>query len=213
MKKAITIYSAGAAEEVTGSRHYIEYNNKKYQIDCGAFQGGADADKRNKIAELEKPDAVILSHCHYDHCGLLPRLVKEGYAGKIYSTPATRDLASIIMLDSAKIQSHEPGIPAYTEKDAIETMNHFSCFFYGKHKRIDDNVTATFYNAGHVLGSAVIDLAFTKYSGISKLFHKKDDKLHILYTGDLGRESNPLVNPPATDMPAPDYIVMESTYS
>ena len=69
MKKAITIYSAGAAEEVTGSRHYIEYNNKKYQIDCGAFQGGADADKRNKIAELEKPDAVILSHCHYDHCG------------------------------------------------------------------------------------------------------------------------------------------------
>ena len=211
MKKAITIYSAGAAEEVTGSRHYIEYNNKKYQIDCGAFQGGADADKRNKIAELEKPDAVILSHCHYDHCGLLPRLVKEGYAGKIYSTPATRDLASIIMLDSAKIQSHEPGIPAYTEKDAIETMNHFSCFFYGKHKRIDDNVTATFYNAGHVLGSAVIDLAFTKYSGISKLFHK-DDRLHILYTGDLGRESNPLVNPPATDMPAPDYIVMESTY-
>ena len=212
LKKAITIYSAGAAEEVTGSRHYIEYNNKKYQIDCGAFQGGADADKRNKIAELEKPDAVILSHCHYDHCGLLPRLVKEGYVGKIYSTPATRDLASIIMLDSAKIQSHEPGIPAYTEKDAIETMNHFSCFFYGKHKRIDDNVTATFYNAGHVLGSAVIDLAFTKYSGISKLFHKKDDKLHILYTGDLGRESNPLVNPPATDMPAPDYIVMESTY-
>jgi metallo-beta-lactamase family protein len=91
-------------------------------------------------------------------------------------------------------------------------MNHFSCFFYGKHKRIDDDVTATFYNAGHVLGSAVVDLAFTKYSGISKLFHKKDEKMHILYTGDLGRESNPLVNPPATDMPAPDYIVMESTY-
>ena len=84
MKKAITIYSAGAAEEVTGSRHYIEYNNKKYQIDCGIFQGDADADKRNKTAELEKPDAVILTHCHADHCGLLPRLVKEGYVGKIY---------------------------------------------------------------------------------------------------------------------------------
>ena len=212
MKKSIIIYSMGAAEEVTGSRHYIEYGGKKYQIDCGAFQGSPSSMEKNKTEELEKPDSVILTHCHLDHSGLLPRLVKEGYSGKIHSTPATRDLASIIMLDSAKIQSHEPGTPAYTEKDAMETLNHFSCFFYGKHKRLDDNVTATFYNAGHVLGSAFVDMAFDRYTGVSRLFHKRDEKLHVLYTGDMGRESNPLVNPPAVDMPAPDYIVMESTY-
>jgi metallo-beta-lactamase family protein len=116
-------------------------------------------------------------------------------------------------MDSAKIQSHEcKEGPAYTEKDVVDTMNHFSCFFYGKHKRIDDKVTATFYNAGHILGSAMIDLAFDRYTGISRLFHGKEKKTHILFTGDLGRESNPLVNPPATDMPAPEYIIMESTY-
>lgn len=212
MKKQIICHSAGAAEEVTGSRHYLEYNGKKYEIDCGAFQGGSDAETRNCTDTLEQPDAVIISHSHYDHVGLLPRLIKEGYTGKVYSIPATRDLASIIMLDSAKIQSYDSKTPAYTEKDAIATMNHFSCFFYGKHKKINDDLTVTFYNAGHILGSAMIDMALPKYSGLSKLFHNKNEKMHVLYTGDLGRDSNPLVNPPAIDMPAPDYIFMESTY-
>ena len=206
MKKEIYAFSRGACNEVTGSKHYIEFNKKIYEIDCGAFQGGKDPEKRNRESELIQPDAVILTHAHYDHSGLLPRLVKEGYAGKVYSTPATRDLTSVILMDSAKIQAHEKGDPAYEEKDCLEAMNHFSCFMYGKHKIIDDNLKVTFYNAGHILGSAMVDLQFTK-----KKFLKKEE-VHILYTGDIGRESNPLVNPPATDMPAPKYIFLESTY-
>lgn len=205
--KNIIAYSKGACDgEVTGSKHYIELNKKIYEIDCGAFQGGKDPDKRNKESELIQPDAVILTHGHYDHSGLLPRLIKEGYSGKIYSTPATRDLTSIILMDSAKIQAHEKGEPAYEEKDCLETMNHFSCSIYGKQKNISDDIKLTFYNAGHILGSAMADLQFTK----RKLFGK--EKIHILYTGDLGRESNPLVNPPETKIPAPKYIFLESTY-
>jgi metallo-beta-lactamase family protein len=205
--KNIIAYSKGAIDgEVTGSKHYIEFNNKIYEIDCGAFQGGKDPDEKNKTSELIKPDAVILTHAHYDHSGLLPRLVKEGYSGKIYSTPATRDLTSVILMDSAKIQAHEKGEPAYEEKDCLETMNHFSCCMYGKHKIITDDLTVTFYNAGHILGSAMADFSFTR----KKLFKKEN--IHILYTGDIGRETNPLVNPPATDFPAPKYIFLESTY-
>lgn len=204
--KNITAYSLGAVEEVTGSKHYIEYNGKTYEIDCGAFQGGKSPEERNATSELPQPDAVILTHAHYDHCGLLPRLVKEGYKGKIYSTPATRDLTSVILMDSAKIQAHEKGTPAYEEKDCISTMDHFSCFMYGKHKIINDDMTLTFYNAGHILGSAMADLMIKRRG-----FFKREET-HILYTGDIGRESNPLVNPPATDIPAPKYIFLESTY-
>ncbi|MCF0126055.1 MAG: MBL fold metallo-hydrolase [Clostridia bacterium] len=204
--KNVTAYSLGAAGEVTGSKHYLEYNKKVYEIDCGAFQGNAESEERNKTQELPQPDKVILTHAHYDHSGLLPRLVKEGYEGKIYSTPATRDLTSIILMDSAKIQLHEKGKPVYLEKDAIETMDHFSCSSYKKTKKINDDIDLTFYDAGHILGSAMANITLHKKG----LFCKKD--LNILYTGDLGRKSNPLVNPPETKMPAPDYIFMESTY-
>lgn len=205
---SVLAYSLGAAETVTGSKHVLEVNGKIYFVDFGSWQGGAFFDELNKTFEFpaDKIESIFISHAHYDHVGLLPKIVKNGYAGKIYSTPATRDLASIILFDSAKIQLHEKNGPIYEEKDVIEAMNHFRCAVYKKEKKINDNISITFYNAGHILGSAMIDINLKQ----RKWFKKKD--LHILYTGDLGRENNPICEPPATDMPAPDYIFMESTY-
>lgn len=207
-------YSLGAVEEVTGSKHILEINGLPYMIDCGAWQGAAGANQRNKdfTFPVDKLQAVFLTHAHFDHCGLLPKLVKNGYTGTIRSTPATRDLASIVMMDSAKIQKKEYDA-AYEESDVIETINHFRCHAYGKEKHLDDNITYTMYDAGHILGSSMIDIETPrKQTLLGKLLHRKADKMHILFTGDLGRESNPITNPPATNMPAPDYIFLESTY-
>jgi len=203
----------GAIEnDVTGSKHFIEHNGQTYMIDCGAWQGDAGANERNRnfSVSADKISSVIVSHAHFDHTGLLPKLVKDGYNGKIYSTPATRDLASIILLDSAKIQKHEKSESAYEESDVIKTMNLFRCHFYHKHKKINDDVSFTFYDAGHILGSALIDIELKRKSLLSRIFKK--EPIHFLYACDLGRESNPIVNPPETCMPAPDYIVLESTY-
>lgn len=206
---SVLAYSLGAVKEVSGSKHFLEINGQTYEIDCGAWQGNAYADERNRNFQFpaDRIQSVFITHAHFDHIGLLPKLVKDEYKGNIYSTPATRDLASIIMLDSAKIQSYEKSGPIYSEKDVIGTMNHFRCTVYEKEKTINNNLSITFYDAGHILGSSMIDVKI-KRKGL--LFKKND--LHILYTGDLGRENNPICNPPATNMPAPDYVFMESTY-
>lgn len=212
--KGVIAYSQGAAEEVTGSKHFLEIDGNTYVVDMGAWQGNEQAAEKNRTYKLPKEiSSVILTHAHFDHCGLLPKIIKDGFTGKIYTTPATRDLASIVMMDSAKIQQYEKGEAAYEEKDCIEAMNHFRCAVYGKEKKLNENVSITFYNAGHILGSSLVDISVPKYKNfLFKLFHKKDEKMHILYTGDLGRKSNPLLNPPETNIPAPDYIFMESTY-
>lgn len=212
----IYAYSLGAVEEVTGSKHVLEINSRNYMIDCGAWQGNSYADRRNRefMFDVDRLDAIFLTHAHFDHCGLIPKLVKAGYKKNIYSTPATRDLSSIVMLDSAKIQLHEKGGPYYDEKDCIETMNHFRCAVYGKEKKINEDVHITFHNAGHILGSSMIDVSVPRRTNIfSKLFSRdKSDRMHILFTGDLGRENNPICHPPETKIPAPDYIWLESTY-
>lgn len=211
----ILTYSLGATEEVTGSKHILEIDGLPYMIDCGAWQGAEGAQERNRnfiLDDIDKLQAVFLTHAHYDHCGLLPKLIKDGYTGSIRSTPATRDLASIVMMDSAKIQKQDRNA-AYEESDVIETINRFRCHAYGKEKKLDDKVTYTMYDAGHILGSSMVDIEVTKSkSFIKKLFKKEAEKMHILFTGDLGRESNPITNPPATNMPAPEYIFLESTY-
>ena len=208
----ISLQSFGAAGEVTGSKHFLKVNGQYIIIDYGAWQGGQDENQKNRDFQcpvpLDKIKTVILTHAHYDHSGLLPKLVKEGYTGKIRSTPATRDLASIIMLDSAKIQKHESREVSFEESDVVKTINQFRCHFYHKEKHLDDKTTVTFYEAGHILGSALVDLKFDR----KKFFGLVNKPLHVLFTGDLGRDSNPITNPPERNIPAPDYIVLESTY-
>lgn len=200
------------SNEVTGSKHFLKIKNKYILIDYGIWQGSQKEDQKNKDficpTPLDEIETIVLTHAHADHCALLPKLIRDGYKGKIRSTPATRDLASIVMLDSAKIQNNDNNV-LYTETDVINTINQFRCHFYHKEKKINDDVKITFYDAGHILGSALVDVEVQKDDLISKILKKKQ---HILFTGDLGRDCNPITNPPETKFPAPDYIVLESTY-
>lgn len=218
---SVISYSLGATEEVTGSKHLLEIDGHTYMVDCGAWQGSKDiADEKNRSFEIaaDKIDAVFLTHAHYDHCGLLPKLVKDGYNKKIYSTPATADLASIVMLDSAKIQSKDTyrREPIYTEKDCSKTSMLFKTIGYNKTVKVDDNVDIEFYDAGHILGSSLISVTLKgqrKPTLLQRLRKQEVEKdINILYSGDLGRENTPIIKDPAVDMPAPDYMFLESTY-
>ena len=213
-------YSLGAAEEVTGSKHVFEIDGKSYLIDCGAFQGSrADAERKNRnfgIA-VDRVESVVLTHGHLDHCGLLPLLVKHGYRGNIYATPATRDIASLIMMDSANIQARDAKYlksqaqkkgqkfdwsPLYTEQDAIMAVSQTIGVSYNRPMFIGDGVSLEFYDAGHILGSAIAAIKI-----------KKDgEEMNILATGDLGRKGKPIIRNPAIPQMAPDYIILESTY-
>ena len=218
---AISAYSLGAAQEVTGSRHILEVSGRAFMIDCGAFQGKrADADKKNREFSFpaDKVSSVILTHAHYDHSGLLPVLIKNGYTGDIYSTPATRDLANIVMMDSAKIQARDAQFlakraakkgerftwkPLYGEDECVKAANQIVTVGYGRKITIAQGVTLEFFDAGHILGSS---LAYITVAG------ENGGETRILYTGDLGRKDKPIIRDPATDFAAPDYIFLESTY-
>ncbi|MDR3193258.1 MAG: MBL fold metallo-hydrolase [Treponema sp.] len=216
---SINFYSLGAAEEVTGSKHVLEIAGKSYLIDCGSFQGSrAEADRKNRDLGIspDRIEAAVLTHGHLDHCGLLPLLVKRGYSGNIYATPATRDIASLIMMDSANIQARDAAYlqkqaqkkgekfdwkPLYVEKDAIQATNQMLGISYNRPISIGDGVNLEFFDAGHILGSA---MAFITV--------KKDGKeTKILCSGDLGRKGKPIIRDPSVP-PAPDYLVLESTY-
>jgi len=215
-----SFYSLGAAEEVTGSKHVLEIDGKSYLIDCGAFQGSrAEADRKNRnfgIAE-DRIESVVLTHGHFDHCGLLPLLTKRGYKGNIYATPATRDIASLIMMDSANIQARDAKYlksqaqkkgekfdwtPLYTEQDAITAVSQTVGVSYNRPILIGDGVSLEFHDAGHILGSAIGHIKIKKGS----------EELNILATGDLGRKGKPIIRNPAIPQVAADYIILESTY-
>ena len=219
---AMTFYSLGAAQEVTGSKHILEINGRQIMIDCGAFQGKrdeADSKNRNLKVAADKLESVILTHAHYDHCGLLPLLTKKGFKGNIYATPVTRALADLIMMDSAHIQARDAEYlrkqaarkgekftwtPLFNEKDVINAANQIVTLSYERNMFISPDVQLKFFDAGHILGSAFASLTI---SG-----QRKDEDVNILFTGDIGRKNKPIIRNPSTNVPAPDYIVLESTY-
>jgi metallo-beta-lactamase family protein len=217
---SIVLYSEGAAGEVTGSKHFLEVGGKRILVDCGAFQGKRDeSDKKNRacVSGPETVEAAILTHAHNDHCGLLPLLAKRGFKGNVFSTPATRDLASLIMMDSASIQARDAEYlskqaakrgadfdwrPLYDEKDVIQAMSQFVTVNYHRPFQVADGVKAEFFDAGHILGSAMAHVTVKDGS---------KGETRIVFTGDLGRKGKPIVRDPEIVPPA-DYIVVEATY-
>ena len=213
----IEFYSWGAAQEVTGSKHFIRVGDSLVMIDCGAFQGKREiADRKNRKwpFDASKIDAVILTHAHFDHSGLLPVLMKNGFTGNVYATPATRDLTGLILRDSAHIQQSDIEFlkkyrkgdllfeePLYTEEDVMEAMTSIVSISYRRKIQVTPHIAATFYDAGHILGSALVVLDI-EYNGQ----HAK-----VGFSGDLGRKNLPILKDPEI-LPPVDYLFMESTY-
>jgi len=209
----------GAARTVTGSKHLLTLKNgKKLLLDCGMFQGMGDrTDALNRDFGFDplSVDMMILSHAHIDHCGLIPKLVKEGFGGKIFCTPATRELTQILLHDSAEIQEDEikyankkrvaqplPYLePLYTVEDAKKCMDHFVEMEYGVWYDVMEGVKAMFSDAGHIIGSTCVHVN-VKENG-------KETKL--TFSGDVGRYRDVILRSPETFRQA-DYILLESTY-
>ncbi len=209
----------GAARTVTGSKHLITLSNgKKILLDCGMFQGmGHETNELNSNFGFvaSEVDYLILSHAHIDHCGLIPKLVKDGYAGNIYATPATKDLATVLMEDSAGIQENEikyenkkrallglPYLkPLYTTEDAMIAAQKFISVEYNTWYKIDSTIEFCYTDAGHIIGSAAVHLKITE----------GDKQTRISFSGDVGRYRDIILKSPAEFSQA-DYIIIESTY-
>src|SRR5215217_4256356 len=209
----------GAARTVTGSKHLLTLDNgQKILLDCGMFQGmGAETDDLNKHFGFDpkKISVLILSHAHIDHSGLIPKLVKEGFDGKIYCTPATKDLTEILLYDSAEIQTYEteyinkkrasrklpPYEPLYNSDDVTESMKLFETVDYDEWFPVMEDVQLIFTNTGHLIGSAAINLKI----------NEGGNETTVCFSGDVGRYRSVLLQPP-TEFPQADYIILESTY-
>lgn len=216
----IKLHFLGAAHNVTGSRFMLETNGKKVLIDCGLFQERKFKDRNWEPFSFDPStiDAVLLTHAHLDHSGLIPKLVKEGFRGKIHCTEATSDIAQIILLDSAHLQEEDAAykkkrheregrkgpyeeIPLYTKEDAEASFPYFFPVEYEEPVSIGDGISATFYDAGHVLGSSMIKVTVTQ----------DGETRTVLFSGDVGRRNRPILEDPST-FKTIDYILTESTY-
>jgi len=209
----------GAARTVTGSKHMITLaNGKKLLLDCGMFQGMGDQTipLNNDFGfDPSEVDYMILSHAHIDHCGLIPKLVKDGYQGKIYTTPATKELAAVLLEDSAGIQENDvkfenkkralQGLPylhpLYTTEDALTAIDRFEVVDYEHWHRIDESIEFCYTDAGHIIGSAAVHLRITE----------KGKQTRITFSGDIGRYRDIILKSPSPFSQA-DYILLESTY-
>jgi metallo-beta-lactamase family protein len=208
----------GATRTVTGSKHLIDVDGYRVMVDCGLFQGFKELRLRNWEPFPIDPasiDSVILTHAHIDHTGFLPKLVHDGFAGDVYCTPATDELARILLPDSARLQEeeadysnkkgaskHKPALPLYTEGDATEALRHLRSVNFHKPVQLTPKISFEFVTAGHILGSSFVNLDLECAHGKRK---------RVTMTGDIGRYDEPIINDPASVDEA-DYIVLESTY-
>ena len=210
----------GAAHQVTGSAYFLEAGGLKLLVDCGLFQE-RDFVSRNWRHFPVPPahiDYILLTHVHLDHSGLIPKLVKEGFAGDILTTSASRELFSIVILDSARIQEEDaafkkkrhkkegrkgphPELPLYTVKEAKQSLPLLKDVPYNEYIDLNNRIKVCFHDAGHILGSAMIEI----------IVQDKNEKKNIIFSGDIGQWDKPLVKDP-TYFDRADYVVMESTY-
>lgn len=211
MAERISFY--GAAGTVTGSCHLVEYNDRRILVDCGIFQGSRqlrDLNYDDFPFEVPKLDAVIATHAHQDHIGRVPKLVKEGYQGPIFATPASVGIAKIALPDAGRIQEedarrarkhgsrHADPQPLFTEDDAYLALKRFVAKPYGVHHELPGGAHFRFHHAGHILGSSFVEITFPNGN-------------RLLMGGDLGRYNTPIIRDPAV-IDGAEYLVVESTY-
>jgi metallo-beta-lactamase family protein len=206
----------GAAQTVTGSRFLVEYHHKKFLVDCGLFQGPKELRTRNwePFPEAASIDYLILTHAHIDHSGYIPKLVKEGFRGRILTSGATQELCSILLPDSGRLQeedarfanmtkhsSHDPALPLYTEADALKSLEYFDACNCDEWKELVPGLSVRFLRAGHILGSSIVQLSLNV-----------DQKQHLItFTGDLGNGRSFVLKDPLIIFET-DTLVIESTY-
>jgi metallo-beta-lactamase family protein len=211
----LTLTCLGAARTVTGSKHLLGIGDRRLLVDCGMFQGDKTLRERNWQPLPVRPDSiesVVLTHAHLDHCGLLPRLVQQGFKGRIFCTPGTAELTRIVLADAGKLQEedaeranrkgytrHQPALPLFTSEDADRAMVRLQPVGYERPVPVMPGVTVEFLNAGHLLGSAYARLRLDA------------EKRTLLFGGDLGRYERPIL-PDPTPVESADVLVVESTY-
>lgn len=214
------LHFLGANRQVTGSRYMVEAGGLRIMIDCGMFQERKFLGRNweTPIVDPKTLDFLLLTHAHLDHTGLIPRFVANGFSNPIIATEPTTDLTEIIMMDSAKIQKEDaeykkkrhkkqgrkgkyPTVPLYTTEDSIAAVSLLRGVKYNEPVKLNDQVTAVFHEAGHILGSAHLELRVTENGSTKK----------VVFSGDVGQWDKPLIRDPSL-LDAADYVVMESTY-
>jgi metallo-beta-lactamase family protein len=193
----------GAAREVTGSCYWVRGAERAFLVDCGMFQGGADADRKNRARFAFDPahiDFVLLTHAHIDHAGLLPRLVERGFKGPVYATAATCDLLGVMLPDAAHVQERESA-PLYSLAQAQACLRLLQAIDYERTIDLGGGMRCRFRDAGHILGSAIIELWSQDNGAVRK----------TVFSGDLGQPGRPIVNDPCCVTEA-DALIVESTY-